>query len=41
MYVMKKVVKLAISAKASYANIVMGCGKRDNSQCGISQRAGQ
>jgi len=38
---MKKVMKLVISAKGSYAHISMGCGKRDNSQCGISQRAGQ
>jgi hypothetical protein len=38
---MKTGVKLMISAKGSYANIFMGCGKSSNNQCGISYRSGQ
>lgn len=37
---MKKVLKLAILAKGSYANVSMGCGKANNTQCGISQKSG-
>lgn len=38
---MKTGVKLSISAKGSYANIVMGCGKYQTSFCGISSKGGQ
>jgi hypothetical protein len=37
---MKKVLKLVISAKGSYANVSMGCGKGSAAACGIGHRAG-
>ena len=37
---MKKVVKLSIQAKGSYAHSNMGCTKSTPNQCGISHHAG-
>jgi hypothetical protein len=38
---MKKVVKLGIQAKGSYAHIVMGCTKGNENACGRNWRNGQ
>jgi hypothetical protein len=38
---MKKVVKLSIHAKGSYAHIVMGCTKSNEYSCGIGYRQGK
>lgn len=37
-WVMKKVVKLGVSAKGSYANMSMNCPKTSETACGINYR---